>query len=790
MSAHEKISRRDEAFWQEFLDEFYEGGKQLVTNTNRDTKDKFRKVEVLTLLRTDPKFRKLVKGQFRRWLSQREKAGPAGSPIESLDQLQQGARISWEDQGQTVRGVVEKARGNRAVVRTESGPKIHIRPWDVESMSLRVVASLKAAMVRMARDPDSPQLPRWKLFLRWRFGPQGATTQIQNTNHETRDRWETVEVDTLFKNDEQFRQRLIDEYEKWISEDGGRREEVTPHARHGFRPSEFVKTDQLVSELTALQSASPSLSKNKWIKDVVSRAKADKPIPMRALYHAEHALRSAELGKEKGGKTVGTTRTSLHPLRDAAERALSYERPSVSIDEPKKLMESLAKPARSMKQVHDLVEAVKEGKSLSGDQIDSALEAIETWGRRASDEQVHVATPGALMLLNAKAEGFIKADENERPTDGAGQPRLPKKSKEDLQPKHLRVPEGWDPQSEIIRYADDHVPVYAKHFDKFFKGLDHQLDSEADEYEEDVLEKYPDEETRKAVQAMWNERPSAERKLYVGAQQLGKKFYRDVLSMRERAALSDAVKDWQEHPSNPKAHRLYGLLEGLGVSGGTRARDTGDDAKKHRKEGSSDEPLKRALAKAMAFSKAYFDHLGLQDAHLYRGMRAPSDAKQGDDLKVSGLRELSSLSMSPVTAYTFSIPKTVPKRAVKYRVPVERLFLSPVTIPSLGSAPPWSENEFVAAGLEDIPGKVMPQYISDYDSEIMKIAREHEVWSTDLSEEDDGEWHEHIQEVRKKGPNLEFKQERTASQIDDLPDKRAFFQSLVRRELRTMNAGR
>lgn len=791
-----KSARRDEALWQEFLDEFYDGGKRLVTNTNRDTKDRYPKVEVLTLLKTDPKFRKLVKGQFQRWLPQRQKRGPSGTPVESLDQLEKGSRLSWAEGDQTVRGVVEKARANRAIVRDESGQVRHIRPWDLESGNVRLIASLRrlaqtdarfrsalvGQMVKMAESVP----PRWDDFLQWRFGSQGGRTVVRNTNHETRKRFPEVEVDTLVKNDDNFHKRLLDDYQRWMQASDGRNEDEVAPGRHGFRVSEFDKPEQLASDLKQLQKKYGSLADNKYIRQLRAHLADDKAVPMRLFYQAEHALRGAELGSERGGEKVGAVRRRLHSTREAAEHALRYERPSVAIDAPDQLAKSLSKAAKRVRAVQEAVKAAQAGHPLSGEQIDSAIKGIEEWGARASDEDVYDATDGALMLLNAQAEGYIKADENGRPTDGIGQPRLPKKSAEQGLPQHVRVPSGWDADSDIVRYADAHVPMYAEKFKDFFAGLDHRFQTEAEEYEEDVLDKYPDPETRKAVQAMWAERPDAEKKLYVGAQEVGRKFFHDVLSMRERAALGQALEDWQDHPSSPRAHRLYGLLEGLGVSGGKRARDKGAKAQQHRSEGPKDEDLRRAIAKAMAFSKAYFDHLGLQDVSLYRGMRAPGDAQQGDDLKVSGLRELSSLSMSPVTAYTFSIPKTVPKRAVKYRVPVERLFLSPVTVPSLGSAPPWSENEFVAAGLEDLPGKVMPQYISDYDPETMKIAREHKTWTTDLSEEDDSEWHRHMAKTRKKGPQLDFQQEKTAAQIHGLAKQNPVFRDAIRRQLRKM----
>lgn len=125
--------------WQQFLDEMYEGGKKMVRNTNRDTRDRYPQVEATTLLKTDKKFRKLLRGQFARWKAQREKEGPPGDPVEELGQLQRGQRIEWSSGRDVMRGVVELARPNRAVLKTEDGRTVHMRPWDVQDQNPRIL---------------------------------------------------------------------------------------------------------------------------------------------------------------------------------------------------------------------------------------------------------------------------------------------------------------------------------------------------------------------------------------------------------------------------------------------------------------------------------------------------------------------------------------------------------------------------------------------------------------------------------------------------------------------------
>lgn len=133
------VARQDAALWQQFLDEAYEGGRKLVRNSNRDTKDRFPKVEVLTLLRTDKQFRKLLRGQFQRWHDQREREGPPGEAVQDLGSLQRGQTVEWTQDRQLQRGTVQKARPDRAILQTQDGRTVHMRPTDVDNWAPRIV---------------------------------------------------------------------------------------------------------------------------------------------------------------------------------------------------------------------------------------------------------------------------------------------------------------------------------------------------------------------------------------------------------------------------------------------------------------------------------------------------------------------------------------------------------------------------------------------------------------------------------------------------------------------------
>jgi len=138
-AARAVLAKQDEALWQQFLDEAYEGGRKLVRNSNRDTKDRFPKVEVLTLLRTDKQFRKLIRGQFQRWLEQRDRQGPPGEAVEDVGSLQRGQTVEWTQDRQLQRGTVQKARPDRAILQTQDGRTVHMRPDDLDSWNPRIV---------------------------------------------------------------------------------------------------------------------------------------------------------------------------------------------------------------------------------------------------------------------------------------------------------------------------------------------------------------------------------------------------------------------------------------------------------------------------------------------------------------------------------------------------------------------------------------------------------------------------------------------------------------------------
>lgn len=69
-----KSAKAGEAKWQEFLDAKYDGGKKQVPNTNPDTRKRYPKVSVTTLLKSDQGFQTKLQEEFTKWIEQAAKS--------------------------------------------------------------------------------------------------------------------------------------------------------------------------------------------------------------------------------------------------------------------------------------------------------------------------------------------------------------------------------------------------------------------------------------------------------------------------------------------------------------------------------------------------------------------------------------------------------------------------------------------------------------------------------------------------------------------------------------------
>jgi hypothetical protein len=317
-------------------------------------------------------------------------------------------------------------------------------------------------------------------------------------------------------------------------------------------------------------------------------------------------------------------------------------------------------------------------------------------------------------------------------------------AKRPIEREHLiQTPEAWNSDHPIMVQAKALVPEYAEKYKQFLEDTQKKLKK--------LIQTPPF--MIGAVKKMWKESPDSEKMLTMGGHFYGYKFFTDVLTNEEKDALSSAVEEWQQNPKHYGGQKLLGALNGMGVEGQKKKHDT--DVDEAREAGKKDEILQSAIAKAIAYSQAVFDSLGVEHITLYRGGKnaAVGAASQGDLVPMPNSRELTGFSASPSTAFGFG------KYRMKARVPVSRVFISPVTVPHLGgpdSGSGYDENEFLIAGLAGEKVKRMGDSILDYDEKLMKMASR-VVYGTavDEDEEDDLGWHKHMQKVRERAKKRE-----------------------------------
>jgi hypothetical protein len=274
--------------------------------------------------------------------------------------------------------------------------------------------------------------------------------------------------------------------------------------------------------------------------------------------------------------------------------------------------------------------------------------------------------------------------------------------------KNIKAPSSWKTGSTIARDAD-------RFFDQYKEFIGPKVKTIVDQMK-------PTKSYWHGVPAQWSEMTEGEKKL-ASSGHLAASEFKKLLTPDEWSAWQGALSSWQGSSGAMSAHKLMGGLENLGIEGGPKSWESAN-VQHYREEGRKNEALHRAISKAMAYSQLVYDMLGVSHVNLYRGTQTKQTkgAQQGKKIKTNTARELASFSIDPQVGYQFGSGS---KRVVKYKVPVERLFVSPVTYASLSSAkPPYSENEYVVAGQDGMEGKVMPNSKYDYDPAKMKLAYE------------------------------------------------------------------
>ena len=575
-------------------------------------------------------------------------------------------------------------------------------------------------------EEDSEDTGKWQEFLDTFY--EGGKKLVPNTHLETKDAYPKVQVSTLLKNDSVFHSKLIKEYESWVAQ--------------GAAPTSFSQSP-VETPTDVLQPSQVEVG------DFLESDVEDEPWHGKVIsIETDHIM--VQDVDPKTGKTTGKPwALPNHEFQKFPTRKWAPPAPK-----PKK-----KNSPPSLEHSHLQTNSVLFDSLSSGDVVlTKAFGPQKIVGLQGKTkvrlESGIVVSKGALEKAGKPftAEYVKTVDGYEPPDSGA--------------PKHVTMgAPSWKADSAIARRAEAYYPQYKEVFaDKFAEA--------AKEMRE--LAKSPSTNYWQGKPSMWDDMSEGERMLAMAGHKVAK-YFKALLTPDEWLAWSKALGQggWQSNSGSDGAHRMMGALEELGVEGTAKAHEQGGHISIARDNGRHNLSLKRAISKAMAFSRAFYDSIGVTHIALYRGTKNKDayGASPGTSIKTNTAREMASFTINPAVGYNFN------SRSIRYMVPVSRLFISPVTFGQLHSAiKPYTENEFVVIGQNGLIGKVMPKVMSEYDPELMalpKVATEPLV--IDFSEEDDN-WLRHPEE--EKAASIV----RLASQHDD-------FRKALLQELRALHVG-
>jgi hypothetical protein len=266
----------------------------------------------------------------------------------------------------------------------------------------------------------------------------------------------------------------------------------------------------------------------------------------------------------------------------------------------------------------------------------------------------------------------------------------------------------------------------ASAFDAASRVSDKELESfESKHYESQKIgeEQNPGlyDDTRDLLKAAWTKMPKVERAIHLVGHKVGQHFEKG-LSKAERKMHDHYFDRWRvsvtshdmegyERPEDydHTSQELQGLVAALGVKGSLSPEDKEADShskgglEKARAKAAKDPKLATHVEKMYAYQQAYFQHAGVKEVTLYRGVRSPKtdSAEEGDSVSLEA-RELSSFTADPNIAKSFG-------RAVAFKVPVEKIFASSLVRPGIGSETfdkSFKEAEFLVMGASELTGTI------------------------------------------------------------------------------------
>ena len=274
----------------------------------------------------------------------------------------------------------------------------------------------------------------------------------------------------------------------------------------------------------------------------------------------------------------------------------------------------------------------------------------------------------------------------------------PKPVEPPLKFQHIEAPKNWHRRSYLLQDADQFLGDYKKLLTQRARDIVKAMGAGHLYWHRN--------------DGIWQDMSDSEKRL-AGSSTIAAKEFLKLLTPEEREAWETALEDWRSGDNNPRKHRLLGALEKMGVEGNIKPFEN-EQERLYREEGSNDYNLHHALSKAIAFSQMIYGLLGLDQLTLYRiaNKNMPPTVKPGQKVKTITASELSPFTIDPKVAYKALKDGKV---VVRYRVPISRLFISPITYAPLGmTKKPYRENEFPVAGLNGLEGHLMPDAMDQY----------------------------------------------------------------------------
>lgn len=174
-------------------------------------------------------------------------------------------------------------------------------------------------------------------------------------------------------------------------------------------------------------------------------------------------------------------------------------------------------------------------------------------------------------------------------------------------------------------------------------------------------------------------------------------------SITQEESIIKFGEEWSNSSDNYECLRLHEYVETLGAKGSYADYDEIPSVRIVEKDKIINGPkIQKDLQEMYTYQQAVFKHLGITHIELYRGLKDPELYKEppmhGDKVSVK-TRPLSSWTSNPKVGLDFG------QRMIKCRVPVERIFMSPITHPEFdGANSKNKESEYVVMGAEEMDG--------------------------------------------------------------------------------------